>query len=124
MTKTRPVDGPEGQLSREDFAARLKAQGLVLSKDEADSVYGLANWLNEGVAGLAETFPPRAQQGIDPAELSIVEAGRRLRDGSLTAVGLTRAVLARIAERDGDYLSFYVVLADQALEAARRADAD
>ena len=120
MARTMPVEPPEGWLSREDFAARLKAQGLVLSKDESDSVYGLANWLSEGVAGLAEAFPPRGQSESDPAELSIVEAGRKLRDRSLTSVALTRAVLARIAERDGDYLSFYVVLADQALEAAAR----
>ena len=124
MNKTKAADEPEGLLSPDDFAARLKAQGLVLSTDEADSVYGLANWLSEGVAGLARTFPPRGQVESDPCDLSIVEAGEKLRDGSLTSVTLTRAVLKRIAERDRDYSSFYVVLEDQALEAARRADAD
>lgn len=122
MSKTKDV--PETGLSRRDFAARLKAQGIVLSKDEAESVYGLANWLNEGVAGLAEKFPAEPESATDAADLSIIDAGRKLRDGSLTSLALTRAVLARIAERDGDYLSFYVVMAERALDDARRADAE
>ena len=124
MVKTMPVDIPEGRLSRADFEARLAAQGLVLSRDEAESVYGLATWLNEGVAGLGEVFPPAVEATTELADLSIIEAGKKLRDGSLTALALTRAVLARIAERDGDYLSFYVVLTEPALDAARRADAE
>lgn len=124
MSKTMPVETPEPGLSRDDFAARLKAQGLVLSKDEAESVYGLANWLSEGVAGLGEAFPAEPEATTDAADLSIVDAGRKLRDGSLTSLALTRAALARIAERDGDYLSFYVVMAERALDAARRADAE
>jgi aspartyl-tRNA(Asn)/glutamyl-tRNA(Gln) amidotransferase subunit A len=124
MARTMTVETPETGLSREDFAARLKAQGLVLSRDEADSVYGLANWLSEGVAGLGDAFPSEPEVTTDAADLSIVEAGRKLRDGSLTALALTRAVLARIAERDTDYLSFYVVMAERALDAARQADAE
>jgi aspartyl-tRNA(Asn)/glutamyl-tRNA(Gln) amidotransferase subunit A len=124
MGQAMPVEKPEGGLSREEFAARLKAQGLVLSREEADSVYGLANWLNEGVAGLGEAFPAEEVGDSDAADLSIIEAGRRLRDGSLTSLALTRAVLARIAERDKDYLSFYVVMAERALDGARQADAE
>ena len=124
MPKTMPVDAPEPGLSRDDFAARLKAQGILLSKEETESVYGLANWLNEGVAGLADAFPAEPEATSDAADLSIIAAGRRLRDGSLTSLALTRAVLARIAERDVDYLSFYVVMSECALDAARRADAE
>jgi aspartyl-tRNA(Asn)/glutamyl-tRNA(Gln) amidotransferase subunit A len=124
MGQAMPVDAPEGGLSREEFAARLRAQGLVLSREEADSVYGLANWLNEGVARLASQLPTEDETAADAADLSIAEAGRRLRDGSLTSLALTRAVLARIAERDKDYLSFYVVLAERAVNDARRADAE
>ncbi|MEQ1899417.1 MAG: amidase [Devosia sp.] len=124
MSKAKTVEMPEGHLSREEFAARLKAQGLVLSKDEAESVYGLASWLNEGVAGLGEAFPAEPEVRSDAADFSIVEAGRRLRDGTLTSLALTRAVLARIAERDAHYLSFYVVMSERALDAARRADAE
>jgi len=124
MPRTVPLKSPETGLTRADLAARLRAQGIVLSKDEAESVYGLANWLSEGVAGLAVVFPAAPGATTDAADLSIPEAGRKLRDGSLTSLILTRAVLARIAERDKDYLSFYVVMTERALDAARRADAD
>lgn len=124
MTRTTPEEQPEHRLSRDAFAARLAAQGIVLSPQEADSVHGLASWLSDGIAGLAGVFPHHREAGPDPVDLSIGEAGRRLREGSLTSLELTRAVLARIAERDGDYLSFYVVISEQALEAAQRADAD
>lgn len=124
MAKAMEVDKPEGGLSREDFAARLKAQGIVLNREEADSVYGLASWLSEGVAGLADKFPAEDVATTDAADLTIIDAGRKLRDGSLTSLALTRAVLARIAERDKDYRSFYVVMAERALDAARQADAE
>jgi Asp-tRNA(Asn)/Glu-tRNA(Gln) amidotransferase A subunit family amidase len=119
-----PVEQPEGRLGRDDFAARLKAQGIVLSRAEIDSVYALANWLNEGVAGLATALPSVSAIDADPADLSIVAAGRALRDGSLTSLALTRAVLARIAERDSDYRSVYAVLDERAIADARQADAD
>ena len=113
-----------GSLDRAAFEALLKARGIALSTEEAESVFGLASWLNEGVAHLAEQFPmPAADQG-DLADLSIAEVGMRLRNGQLTSVALIRAVLARIAERDKDYLSFYVVDAERALQAAHRADAE
>jgi aspartyl-tRNA(Asn)/glutamyl-tRNA(Gln) amidotransferase subunit A len=124
MANPMPVEKPEGSLSRDDFAARLKAQGIVLSKDETDSVYGLANWLNEGVAGLADTFPAKPEIPTNAADLSILEAAAKLRSGSLTSLTLTRAVLARIAERDADYLSFHLVMSERALDAARRADVE
>lgn len=124
MTRTNPIDVPKGGLSRQEFARRLQAQGLVLTREESDSVYALANWLNEGVAGLAAALPSAAGPNGDPADLSISEAGQALRDGALTSLALTEAVLERIAERDGAYLSFYAVLKERALEDARRADAD
>jgi aspartyl-tRNA(Asn)/glutamyl-tRNA(Gln) amidotransferase subunit A len=124
MPKTKPLETPEPGLSRDDFAARLKAQGIELSKDETDSVYRLANWLSDGVAGLADAFPTEPAPTTNAADLPIFDAGRMLRNGSLTSLALTRAVLARIEERDKDYLSFYVVLTDRALDAARRADAE
>lgn len=134
MPGTMTLKTPEAGLSRDDFSARLEARGIVLSREEADSVYGLASWLNEGIAGLAEALPAASDDTSGPAglavtrssapDLSIVEAGRRLRDGSLSSLALTRAALARIAERDPDYLSFYVVLSERALDDARRADAE
>ncbi len=56
------------------------------------------------------------------ASLTIVDAARRLRDGSLTSVALTEACLARIA-RDNDRLkAFILVTADAARAQAETAD--
>lgn len=118
-------------LDRARFDREVAARGLALSAEERDAVYGVAAWMHDGIAGLAGALPSAAAPGslaagftgrTGPADLSIVEAGRRLRDGTLTAVALTEAVLARIAERDPDYLSFYTVTAERALADAHRAD--
>jgi len=53
---------------------------------------------------------------------TIGEAARMLREGRVSSVGLTERELARIAERDPVLNLFQVVLADRAMEAARRAD--
>jgi aspartyl-tRNA(Asn)/glutamyl-tRNA(Gln) amidotransferase subunit A len=58
----------------------------------------------------------------NPASLTIVDAARRLRDGSLTSAALTDACLARIA-RDNERLNaFILVTADAAREQAAAAD--
>jgi len=57
-------------------------------------------------------------------ELSIAEAGRRLRDGSVTAMALTEDALARIAAIDGAIDSFITVTADRARADAAAADVD
>jgi aspartyl-tRNA(Asn)/glutamyl-tRNA(Gln) amidotransferase subunit A len=56
------------------------------------------------------------------ADLTIAEAGERLRTGALTSVALTEAHLARIAERDPTLHAFVTVTAERALEDASRAD--
>lgn len=61
---------------------------------------------------------------MNPADLDILEAGRRLRNGSLTAVKLTQAHLDRIADRDTTYHAFITVTAERALEDAQRADGE
>jgi aspartyl-tRNA(Asn)/glutamyl-tRNA(Gln) amidotransferase subunit A len=59
---------------------------------------------------------------LNTASLTIVDAARRLRDGSLTSVALTEACLARIA-RDNERLNaFILVTADAAREQAAAAD--
>lgn len=58
----------------------------------------------------------------DPADLSIPEAAQALRAGTLTAVALTEATLARIAARNPRLHAFTHVAAD-ALDQAARADA-
>lgn len=57
-------------------------------------------------------------------ELPIAEAGRRLRDGSLTSMALTRHSLDRIAELDGALHSFVLLTEARALADAARADAE
>ncbi|GGL61405.1 amidase [Wenxinia marina] len=60
----------------------------------------------------------------DAPDLSLVEAGAALRDGTLTAETLTRAHLDRIERRNGDLRAFVHVTEERALAAARAADAD
>jgi aspartyl-tRNA(Asn)/glutamyl-tRNA(Gln) amidotransferase subunit A len=56
-------------------------------------------------------------------ELSIAEAGRKLRDGSVTSAALTEDALARIASIDPKLNSFITVTADRARGDAAAADA-
>jgi aspartyl-tRNA(Asn)/glutamyl-tRNA(Gln) amidotransferase subunit A len=56
-------------------------------------------------------------------ELSIAEAGRKLRDGSITSIALTEDALARIAAIDPALNSFITVTADRARADAAAADA-
>ena len=59
---------------------------------------------------------------FSPTSLTIVDAARRLRDGSLTSAALTEACLARIT-RDNERLNaFILVMADAAREQAAAAD--
>ncbi len=57
-------------------------------------------------------------------ELSIAEAGRRLRDGSVSSMALAEDALARIAAIDGALDSFITVTAERARADAAAADAD
>src|SRR6266849_2708856 len=57
-------------------------------------------------------------------EISIAEAGRKLRDGAITSIALTEDALARIAAIDPALDSFITVTADRARADAAAADAD
>jgi aspartyl-tRNA(Asn)/glutamyl-tRNA(Gln) amidotransferase subunit A len=57
-------------------------------------------------------------------ELSIAEAGRRLRAKAITSVALTEAALARIAAREPELNAFILVTPERALADAARADAE
>lgn len=61
---------------------------------------------------------------MNPADLTILEAGVKLRDGTLTSLALTEAHLQRIAARDGIYHAFVTVTAERALGDAARADGE
>ena len=108
------------------FEAILEAKGIELSPDERASVRELADWLASGVRRLSavgEPAPAEVPSAVpDALDVEIPELARRLRDGRLTSLALTRACLDRIRERDPRYRAFYTVLADRALADARRAD--
>lgn len=99
------------------FEDRLAAAGLSLTEVEAESLFGLAGWMSDGLAGPGACAPDE-----EVLDLDIPELGRRLRDGRLTSAALIEATLRRIAERDASYLAFYVVAADQARADAAKAD--
>lgn len=124
---TEPARTTE-DVRRAAFDAALKGRGIMASDTDAGEAFKIAAWMDEGIGGLPETLPGEvlALTPVDDAaaDLSIVEVGRRLRDGTLTSVALVDAHLRRIAERDPTYRAFYRVLADQAREAARRADTE
>ncbi|WP_244487146.1 amidase [Devosia sp. Leaf420] len=101
------------------FRDRAKAAGLRLSEGEAESLFGLAAWMSDGLAG-----PTRAAPDDAVLDLDIAELGARLRDGRLTSVALIEATLQRIAERGPSYLAFYAVAGEQARLDAQKADAE
>lgn len=126
------ASSPAGKIEdsrRAAFDAALRASGIVLSDADADAAFKIAAWMDDGIAGLGEALPGEAAESPPApddtaADLTISEAGARLRDGSLTSVGLVEAHLGRIAERDPTYLAFYQVHAERARDAARRADTE
>lgn len=117
------------ELGRRMFDADVADHGLTLPAADAEPIYALAKWLHAGVDRLS-AIANRSESEVELpvheewAELTITEAGRRLRDGSLTSLGLTKAVLRRIAARNPTYLAFYDVTTERALTDAARADAD
>jgi Asp-tRNA(Asn)/Glu-tRNA(Gln) amidotransferase A subunit family amidase len=124
---TTPASLPEDD-RRAAFDAALRERGIAVAAAEAGEAYKVAAWMDDGVAGLAARLPGDVEAPVQvdgsAADLSITEAGARLRDGSLTSVALVEAHLRRIAARDPVYRAFYQVLADRAREAARRADTE
>lgn len=108
---------------REAFARSVAQHGLALSPHEADSVFALAAWLSDGVAGLDSSLTA-SMGNADVLDLSLFEQGKRLRDGRLTSVALVKAHVERIKTRDAAYRAFYVVTAERALAEAAEADAE
>jgi aspartyl-tRNA(Asn)/glutamyl-tRNA(Gln) amidotransferase subunit A len=74
-------------------------------------------------AALAATqAPAQRRRGDDLTRLSIEEASRRIAAGDLAPVELTQAYLDRIESIDERVNSYITVLADEALEQARRCE--
>ncbi len=109
-----------GENRRAAFDAAVGRHGLVLTAEEGDSLFKLADWLGQGVARLGD-----GDVAVDAAtalDMGFVEQGRLLREARLTSVALVQAHLDRIAERDSAYRAFYTVAAERALAQADRAD--
>jgi aspartyl-tRNA(Asn)/glutamyl-tRNA(Gln) amidotransferase subunit A len=124
---TEPARSTE-DARRAAFDAALRARGIAVSDVDAGEAFKIATWMDDGIAVLPDTLPGEADEPgpveNTAADLTIIEAGKRLRDGSLTSVALVDAHLCRVAERDPTYRALYRVLADRAREAARRADTE
>jgi aspartyl-tRNA(Asn)/glutamyl-tRNA(Gln) amidotransferase subunit A len=93
---------------------------------EASLFPGASRWMRRpNRAGARQMNRPIV---VDPkaglTDLSIAEAGQRLRAGSLTATALTEASLARIEAIDGDLCAFVALTKERALADARQADDD
>lgn len=114
---------PSDLEARAAFDESVARHGLGLSASEADSLYQLTLWMSQGLAGL-DTTPVSNPIVQDVLSLSLIEQGKRLRDGSLTSVRLVQAHLARIDARDPVYRAFYHLSADHALADAAQADAE
>lgn len=66
-------------------------------------------------------FPEAGRiQATELSELTLVEAAQLLRDREISPEDLVRAYLDRIERWDGDYRAFNTVLAEEALDHARR----
>ncbi|WP_232846713.1 amidase [Devosia beringensis] len=111
--------------------AQLEAAGISLSAAETDSVATLADWLHDGLARLDTDAHEAAPELIVPAldadtllDSDLFAQSQALRDGSITAVALTRAYLARITLREPAFRAFYAISDTRALADAAQADAD
>lgn len=109
-----------GNAPKSPVEAALERHGLSVSAEEADGLSRLAAWMHDGLAS-AEVDVSISDADVC-LDLPIAELAKRLRDGRLTSVDLTRATLARIGVRDQSYLSFYAVLEQSALADAAVAD--
>lgn len=110
---------------RAAFDAAVARHGLMLSADEGASVYKLADWMRDGLAGINPDLRAVMDSIADAAlDMSLFEQGNMLRDRRVTSVALVLAYLRRIEARDPAYRTFYALDRDGALAAARRADQD
>jgi aspartyl-tRNA(Asn)/glutamyl-tRNA(Gln) amidotransferase subunit A len=79
--------------------------------------------LSAGI-GLAASLAVKAAPASDPTSLTLKQASGALRAKTASPVDLTEACLARIEKYDHAVNSFITVTKDQALEAARAAEAE
>lgn len=101
-------------LSRRELLTRVAMLGLLASAGEfvlADPTRAMAATSSEGTA--VQTLPT-----------TIIEAGRQLRDGSLSSEALTKAYLECIKQLEPQLNAFITLMEEQALEMAAARDAE
>lgn len=103
--------------------ARAAEAGLEIPDDRLPQVLATVDWLSGCVTALRKFVASRGPP-MSVADLTIIEAGQRLRAGTLTSVELTEAHLSRIATLDSELHAFSLITADRARVDARRADTE
>nr|PZN60011.1 MAG: Asp-tRNA(Asn)/Glu-tRNA(Gln) amidotransferase GatCAB subunit A [Sphaerobacter thermophilus] len=121
-------DDIQGMIDK-GFLANVVAFEAIAAQTPTDLIPDyLKGWGEDGAppaptaaapAGSAERAPATERE---PGYETLTEVAARLRTGEVSPVELTQQALDRIAERDGELNSFQLVLADEALAAAREAE--
>ncbi|MGH2945689.1 MAG: amidase [Solirubrobacteraceae bacterium] len=109
MSADAPLDR---QLDRRAFLARMAAVGAVTAGA------GVA----EAEARPRRAFTARVPDVDDLTELTLAETASAIRRRTISSEEAVRAHLERIERFDGTYMAFNTVLAEAALERARRLD--
>jgi aspartyl-tRNA(Asn)/glutamyl-tRNA(Gln) amidotransferase subunit A len=112
-------------LRRADFNQRADGMAVRQTDDGPESSPGQQPpQLDSGRPAPAAVTPPVVGLQPHPDPLHLEEFGRRLRAGTTTAVEMTDACLRAIEEQDATLNAFILVLADEARQQAREADAE
>jgi aspartyl-tRNA(Asn)/glutamyl-tRNA(Gln) amidotransferase subunit A len=109
------------QLRRADFNQRADGQEVGTERSAAPAPRDSADTLRP--VREEDQRPGSAVQSSD-GPLHIEEFGRRLREGTTSALETTEACLRRIEERDQTLNAFILVMADEARQQAQQADAE
>lgn len=134
---TDPIDRLRANLraaaipAAEDDLAGIQARGFLNRLADFERIVAgipaetLPDFLDAGSLPVpAEVAAPSAAPGAAPPADTLLGAAAAIRAGAATPTALVEAALARIAALDGPLNVFQLVLAEQALADARRAEAE
>lgn len=136
---TDPIDRLRANLralaipAADDDLAGIQARGFLRRLADFERIVAgvpaetLPDYLDTGsLSASTETAPPSATPPVMPPSPTdtLLGAAAAIRAGATTPTALVEAALAQIAALDGALNAFQLVLADQALDDARRAEAE